>query len=75
MLTQVRVEGPQQRKFGLYSAVIASILDEESRDYLHCDRELDQEKKKVSIYSSAAAVLLLLHLWLGKKHWKPHPEQ
>lgn len=68
MLTQIRVEGPKQRKLGLYSSVIASILDDESRDYLQCDRELDQEKKKVSIYSSAAAVLLLLHLWLSKKH-------
>jgi len=34
----------------LYSAVIASILDDESRDYLQCDRELDQEKKKPSIH-------------------------
>lgn len=64
--------GTQQRKFGLYSSVIASILDDERRDYLQCDRELDQEKK-VSIYSSAAAVLLLLHLWLSKKHWKTPP--
>lgn len=45
MLSQDR--RTQQWKFGLYSAVIASILADESRDYLQCNRELDQKKKNI----------------------------
>lgn len=53
--------GTQRRKFGFYSAVIASILDGESRDYLQCDRELDQEEGGEEKYPSTPLLQLFCY--------------
>lgn len=72
MLTQIRVEGPNKENLGyILQSLQAFLMMREEITYSVIGNWT--KKKKVSIYSSAAAVLLLLHLWLSKKHWKTPP--
>lgn len=70
MLTQAGREGPNGENLGsiLQSLQAFLMVRAEITYSVIGNSTREGGGRKVSIYSSAAAVLLLFHLWLSEKH-------
>lgn len=68
MLTQVRVEGPSRESLDRILQSLQAFLVMRAEITYSVIGNWTEKKRKVSVSSSAAAVLLLLHLWLIKEH-------